>query len=200
MIKYLGTHNSGTFSKLVWWQRPLSYILNKTSQCQTLNIEQQLESNVKLFNFQVTFYKNEWVFSHGLCIYTEKLMDAIKDLQLSSMAHGDNKLYFQLYLDKNVFTGQNVEEFTKLVLELKDLLEGTNIHMLNAWVEGTDNYIYKSSLHLDISEKYWTSKWAKDKKLLDKIPSPKKYAERYNEKHIVENASDYLMLDFIEIK
>ena len=39
MIKYLGTHNSGTYSNLVWWQRILNPILNLTSRCQTLSIE-----------------------------------------------------------------------------------------------------------------------------------------------------------------
>jgi hypothetical protein len=50
MIKYLGTHNSGTSSKLVWWQRPLGWLLHLTSRCQTLSIEEQLKNNVRLFN------------------------------------------------------------------------------------------------------------------------------------------------------
>ena len=50
MIKYLGTHNSGTSSKLVWWQRPFGYLLNSTSQCQTLSIEEQLKNFIRVFN------------------------------------------------------------------------------------------------------------------------------------------------------
>ena len=58
MIKYLGTHNFGTSSKLVWWQRPFGYLLNSTSQCQTLSIEEQLKNFVRVFNinFQIILY------------------------------------------------------------------------------------------------------------------------------------------------
>ena len=80
MIKYLGTHNSGTSSKLVWWQRPFAYLLNLTARCQTLSIEEQLKNFVRLFNIQVTYYKNEWVFSHGICIYRGKMSDAISKM------------------------------------------------------------------------------------------------------------------------
>ena len=132
MIKYLGTHNSGTSSKLVWWQRPFGYLLNLTSRCQTLSIEDQLKNNVRLFNLQVTFYKNECVFSHGLCIYTGKLLDAIESMK--QYAAKKSPVYFQLFLDKNFLLGQNKEAFKKLVCDLLDDLRDTNIYMIYACI------------------------------------------------------------------
>lgn len=193
MVKYLGTHNSGTASELVWFLRPFSWILNCTSKCQTLTIKEQLAAGVKLFNLQVTFYKNQWVFSHGLCIYKDRLFDAVDIMNKYSTK--SCPIYYQLYLDKNLLLGQNVKQFRRLIDAL--LERNKNVIMLCAWVEGGD-YIYKSGINIDINEKYWTKSWSQSKGLLNKIPLPKKYAMKYNKMHIDDNKSDYLMLDFIE--
>lgn len=199
MIKYLGTHNSGTSSKLVWWQRPFGYLLNSTSRCQTLSIEEQLKNFVRVFNIQVTYYKNEWVFSHGICIYTYKMYDAIS--KMVQYATPESPVYFQLFLDKNLLLGQNNKEFRKMVDELNNELKNTNTYMLYAYIEGTNEYPYRSNIKLNVSEHYWTISWAdvNAKSWIDKIPLPKRHAKIYNEKYKEENKSDYLMLDFVEI-
>ena len=199
MIKYLGTHNSGTSSKLVWWQRPFGWLLHLTSRCQTLSIEDQLKNNVRFFNLQVNYYKGQWVFSHGLCIYTEKLLDAINTIE--KYATTDCPVYYQLYLDKNFLLGQNTAEFEKLVNQL--LTKHTNVKMRYAYIEGTKKYIYRNTKEtINCSEHYWTMGWAKEnaKSWLDYIPLPKRHAKKYNKQYIEQNKADYLMLDFIEIK
>ena len=200
MIKYLGTHNSGTSSKLVWWQRPFGYLLNLTSRCQTLSIEEQLKNNVRLFNLQVTFYNNECVFSHGLCIYTGKLLDAIESMK--QYATKESPVYFQLFLDKNFLLGQNKEAFKKLVCDLLNDLRDTNVYMVYAYIEGSDEYPHRNgNIKINTSEHYWTTSWAKNnaKSWIDKLPLPKRHAKIYNDKYMEENKADYLMLDFIEI-
>ena len=200
MIKYLGTHNSGTSSKLVWWQRPFGYLLNLTSRCQTLSIEDQLKNNVRLFNLQVTFYKDECVFSHGLCIYTGKLLDAIESMK--QYATKKSPVYFQLFLDKNFLLGQNKEAFKKLVCDLLDDLRDTNVYMIYAYIEGTGEYPHRNgNIKINTSEHYWTTSWAENnaKSWIDKLPLPKRHAKIYNDKYMEENKADYLMLDFIEI-
>lgn len=199
MVKYLGTHNSGTSSKLVWWQRPFGYLLNLTSRCQKLSIEDQLKNFVRIFNIQVTYYKNEWVFSHGICIYTGKLLDAIETMK--QYAIPESPVYFQLFLDKNFLLGQNKKEFRKMVKNLNDELKDTNVHMLYAYIEGTDEYPYRSDIELNASEHYWTTSWAATnaKSWIDKLPLPKRHAKIYNDTYVEENKADYLMLDFIEI-
>lgn len=199
MVKYLGTHNSGTFSKLIWWQRPFGWLINLTSRCQTLSIEEQLKNNVRFFNLQVTYYKGQWVFSHGMAIYSERLMDAIE--LMNQYATTDCPVYYQLYLDKNFLLGQSINEFKILVGNL--LSKYNNVKMIYAYVEGSDIYLYKNLKDdVNCSEHYWTMTWAKSdaKSILDYIPLPKRHAKKFNKKYIDENKSDYLMLDFIEIK
>ena len=197
MIKYLGTHNSGTSSKLVWWQRPFSWLLHLTSQCQTLSIEEQLNNNVKLFNLQITFYKNEWVFSHGLCIYTDSVDDAIDTM--IDYATENEPIYLQIYLDKNFILGQNKDEFRKYLKELKIRLKNTNVYIISDWIEGTDEK-HSHGISINTAEHYWTTGWAKvnAKNWIDYLPLPKRHARKYNKKYIEENKADYLMLDFVE--
>lgn len=199
MIKYLGTHNSGTSSKLVWWQRPFGWLIHLTSRCQTLSIEEQLKNNVRFFNLQVTYYKGQWVFSHGVAIYTDKLLDAIELME--KYATPDCPVYYQLFLDKNFLLGQNVDEFEKLVDHL--LVTSNNVKMRYAYIEGTKKYSYRNTKDtVNCSEHYWTMSWAKvnKKSWIDLIPLPKRHAKKYNKEYIEQNKSDYLMLDFIEIK
>lgn len=199
MIKYLGTHNSGTSSKLVWWQRPFGWLIHLTSRCQTLSIEEQLKNNVRFFNLQVTYYKGQWVFSHGMAIYTDKLLDAIKLME--KYATPDCPVYYQLFLDKNFLLGQNVDEFEKIVGHL--LAISNNVKMRYAYIEGTKKYAYINAKDsVNCSEHYWNMGWAKTnaKSWIDYIPLPKRHAKKYNKEYIEQNKSDYLMLDFIEIK
>lgn len=201
MIKYLGTHNSGTSSKLVWWQYPFGFLLHPTSRCQTLSIDEQLESNVRLFNLQVTYYNGEWVFSHGLCIYTGKLYDAINSM--IKYASHESPIYFQLRLDNNFFLKHNEDKFKELVNDLKEELLFTNVFMTYALIEKTNEKLYEDVKHTYIgSEHYWSASWSKlyGKTWLDKIPLPKRHAKKYNKAYIENNKADYLMLDFIEYK
>ena len=200
MIKYLGTHNSGTSSKLVWWQRPFAWLLHLTSRCQTLSIKDQLKNNVRLFNLQITYYRKEWVFSHGVCIYTGKLYDALS--QMVKYATKESPVYFQLFLDKNFLLGQNKNGFKNLIGDLLCELLDTNVHMLYAYIEGTDEYPHRNgNIKINTSEHYWTQTWSKGnaKSWIDYLPLPKRHAKKYNKKYIEENKADYLMLDFIEI-
>ena len=199
MIKYLGTHNSGTSSKLVWWQRPFNWLIHLTSRCQTMSIEEQLKNNVRFFNLQVTYYKGQWVFSHGMAIYTERLLDAMELFKQYSTP--ECPVFYQLFLDKNFLLGQNVNEFDILVGHL--LAKYNNVKMRYAYIEGSNMYLYRNSKDdVNCSEHYWTMSWAKSnaKSLLDYIPLPKRHAKKYNKQYIEENKADYLMLDFIEIK
>ena len=200
MIKYLGTHNSGSFSKLVWWQKPFSWLLHLTSRCQTLSFEEQLQRNVRLFNLQITYYNKDWYFSHGLCIYSEKLYDAIN--MMVKYATKESPVYLQLFLDKNFILGQNVVEFQKLVDDLLDELKDTNIHIIYAYVEGSSDYLYNNKdIKINASEHYWSMGWARQnaETWMDYLPLPKRHAKKYNKEYIDKNVSEYLMLDYIEI-
>ena len=167
----LGTHNSATGGRLLWWLRPLAWLINLTSKCQNKTISEQLEDGVKVFNLQVTRYKGEWVFSHGLAIYKEKLFDALELMK-------NKPVYFQLYLDDNFITGQPCEQFRELVKEIKVKYKD---QFLYAWIEGSKEYFYSDN-HINYEEHYWTLGWVKknSKSILDWLPLPKYHAKKYN--------------------
>ena len=64
----LGTHNSATGGQLLWWLRPLAWVINPTSKCQDRTIQEQLIDGVKVFNLQVAYVGGKWRFTHGLAI------------------------------------------------------------------------------------------------------------------------------------
>ena len=191
----LGTHNSATSGKLVWWQRPFALLLHLSSRCQDRTIKQQLEDGVRLFNLQVCQYKGEWRISHGLCIYEDKLMDILDELKAY------NGIVIQLYLDNNFFVGQNERAFVRLVGEIKKKYCSPDFIMQKAWIEGTEKYPYKTEYKLSIEEHYWSKGWAKynAKSWLDKIPLLKRHAKRFNKQYVDNCKNDYLMLDFYNL-
>ena len=196
----LGTHNSATGSHLVWWQRPFAWLINATSKCQSKSFEQQLKDGVRLFNLQVTKYRGEWVFSHGTAIYNEELFPAL--LQMDKYATEENPVYFNLYLDKNLFLGQPCKEFRELAHKLAKVYNKENsVKMLYAWIEGSQEYPYRSNIHLSYEERYWTMDWAERNSvsIADCIPLPKRHAKKYNKEYKKNCNSDYLMLDFYEL-
>lgn len=194
-----GTHNSATGGKLVWWQRPFAWLLNLTGRCQKRSIEQQLDDGVKLFNLQVTYYNGEWHFSHGLSIYKEKLIETLAKIR--AVASKREPVYFQLYLDRNFFCGQDKERFRKLVEDIKNYYCAPHFVMLSAWIENSSEYPYKSRKKIDMREHYWTLSWGKTfgKSFLDMLPLPLRHARLFNSEYKKNCTSDYLMLDFYEI-
>ena len=194
-----GTHNSATGGQLVWWLRPLAWLVNATSKCQTKSIAEQLEDGVCLFNLQVTKYNGEWVFSHGTAIYKEELIPTLALMQ--HYATTEKPIYFQLVLDDNFLTGQPCEEFRELVELIVEDLKGENLKMLYAWIEGGEEYLYKSGIQLSYNENYWTLDWAKNyaKNLLDWLPLPKRHAKKHNREYKANCKSEFLMLDYYEL-
>ena len=193
----LGTHNSGTGGQLLWWLRPLAWLINPTSKCQDRTISEQLEDGVRLFNLQVTKYKGEWVFSHGLAIYEEGLIPALS--LMSAYATEDKPIYFTLYLDNNLLLGQPCEDFRQFVSELKGELKG-ELKMLYAWIEGGQEYPYVTDdkALTTWEEHYWSLGWAKQnaKSWLDWLPLPRRHAKKYNAKYKGECKQEFMMLDF----
>lgn len=196
-----GTHNSGTSSKLVWWQRLFAPLLHLTSRCQTRSISEQISDGIVLFNFQVCYYRNDWHFSHGMCIYTDKLMDAIHMIQDELKRDESKKIYIQLSLDDNFLIGQNIDEYKKLVDLLITEYSDDRLVFMNCIVEKGER-IYNNNNHwLKYEEHYWTMGWAKayGTSWIDKLPLPRRHAKKYNKTYIEQCKKNVLMLDFYEI-
>lgn len=194
-----GTHNSATGGKLLWWLRPLAWVINPTSKCQSKSIDEQLKDGVKLFNLQVAYNGERWYFSHGLALYKEDVIETIA--KMKAYATAKEPIYFQLYLDKSVWYSQDELAFAKLVADIKSTFICPYFVMLSAWVEGTNKYPHKSESKLKWQERYWTTTWARINatSLLDKLPLPKYHAKKYNARYKAECNKDFLMLDYYEL-
>ena len=199
-----GTHNSATGGKLLWWLKPLAWIINPTSKCQDKTIKEQLEDGVRLFNLQVAYHNGAWRFSHGMALYKEDVFETIA--LMKSFATERKPIYFQLYLDKSWWCKQDVDEFEWLIEGLKKEFCNDNFVMLDTLVEGTHYHPYHSGKRLNSSEHYWTLSWSRcaAKNWLDKLPLPKYHAKKYNKgyKAICQeewHRNAFLMLDFYEL-
>jgi hypothetical protein len=195
----LGTHNSATGGQLLWWLRPLAWVINPTSKCQDKTIQEQLADGVKVFNLQVAFVNGKWRFSHGLALYKEDVMLTIRQLRAWATRH--EPIYIQLYLDRCFWCKQNIEEFEFLIECIKHDYCSDCFVMLSAWVEGTNYYPTGTSLvSACLEEHYWTRSWGKmyGKTWIDKLPLPKRHAKMYNSKYKSKCKKEYLMLDFYE--
>lgn len=197
-----GTHNSGTSSKLVWWQCLFAPILHLTSRCQSRTISEQINDGVVLFNFQVCYYRNDWHFSHGMCIYVDKLFDAIHIIQDELNKDKSKKIYIQLSLDNNFLIGQNKDEYKKLVNLLITEYSNERLIFIYCIIENGE-LLYNNPKHgLKYVEHYWTSIWGKlnGTSWLDKLPLPKRHAKKFNKDYIKSCKNGVLMLDFYNIK
>ena len=196
----LGTHNSATGGQLLWWLRPLAWVINPTSKCQSKTIQEQLQDGVKVFNLQVAYVGGKWRFSHGLALYKEDVMLTIRQLRAWATKH--EPIYIQLYLDKCFWCKQDTAAFTLLAVEIDELLRNSNCSVLTAWVEGTDDrYDGFDRPRIDMEEHYWTTSWAKKnaEDWLDYLPLPKRHARKFNKQYKRECKCEYLMQDYYEL-
>lgn len=196
----LGTHNSATGGSLVWWLKPLAWIINPTSKCQDRTIAQQLADGVKVFNLQIAKVGGRWRFTHGLAVYKEDVFDTLALMKLCASVK--EPIYFQLYLDKCFWSKQDVEEFEFIAGNIKKEYCNKFFIMQRCWVEGTDYQPYKSDCTAQIEEHYWTKGWVratKPKNYLEHLPLPKWHAKKYNKKYKSECKKEYLMLDFYNL-
>ena len=195
----LGTHNSATGGQLLWWLRPLAWLINPTSKCQDKTIQEQLIDGVKVFNLQVAYVGGKWRFSHGLALYKEDVMLIIRQLRAWATKH--EPIYIQLYLDKCLWCKQDIEEFEYLIEIIKHEYCDDSFYILSSWVEGTKYYPYSCGKKISMEEHYWTRSWGKmyGKTWKDKLPLPKRHAKKYNAKYKKECKKEYLMLDFYEL-
>lgn len=147
---HIGTHNSATSSKLVWWQRPFSWFINLFCKCQDKSITQQLSDGIKLFNLQVTYYNNEWVISHGLAIYDCKLSDIISEINTYS---NDKRtpIYITIGEDNCFFTKKQPHLLLKYVNSLID--DSSQAKILN--LSAGDYNMHYYHIPYEIKENYW---------------------------------------------
>ena len=195
----LGTHNSATGGKLLWWLKPLAWVINPTSKCQDKTIQEQLQDGVKVFNLQVAYIGGKWRFSHGLALYKEDVMLTIRQLRAWATKH--EPIYIQLYLDRCFWCKRNEIAFIELVATIRaELLKDGVFMMFDPWIEGANEHLRLGNVlgEIGLDEHYWTTSWVKvnAKSWIDRLPLPRRHAKRFNAKYKGECKKEYLMLDF----
>lgn len=79
MKKILGAHNANTYLEpRKWWMR----LINFTSKCQKLSIDEQIEHGVRYFDFRIRFdeKKIDFINCHGLVEYESSVNVLIEDI------------------------------------------------------------------------------------------------------------------------
>ena len=192
-----GTHNSATGGHLVWWLKPLAWLIDTTSKCQDRTITGQLVDGIKVFNLQVAYVNGKWRFTHGLAVYKEDIFDTLE--LMKRYASLERPIFFQLHLDKCVWCKKAIRCFIDLVERVKKDYCDVSFVMLEARIQGSDIFIYRNTSNIQLEEHYWSRGWVKStkpKRFLDKLPLPKYHAKKYNKAYKESCKRMYLMLDY----
>ena len=194
-----GTHNSATGGQLLWWLRPLTWIINPTSKCQDRTIADQLADGIKIFNLQIAKIGDKWKFTHGLAVYKDDVWNTLKLMRLCASVK--EPIYFQLYLDKCLWCKQDIKAFEQFVQKVKTELCTNYFVIKSIWIDGSKVDPCIKEPNLSLEEHYWSMGWAKvnAKSWIDYLPLPRRHAKKYNNKYKKECTKQYLMLDFYDI-
>jgi hypothetical protein len=195
----LGTHNSASGSELVKWLKPFAWFIKPTSNCQSKTIIEQLNDGVRVFNLQIAYVNGKWRFTHGFAVYDEYFFNVLTILK--EYATTDNPIYIQIYLDRCFWADNSIDKFRELISNIVAEYNDNTTILLCAWIEGTNEYPYKSNIQIPMEEKYWTFEWGKKfgNSIIDRIPLPKRHSKKYNDTYKKSCNSEYLMLDFYEL-
>ena len=155
----LGTHNSLTAYPLLK-NKWCSWFINLFSKCQNKDITEQYNSNVRVFDLQITKYEGKFVGSHGLALYDVDIMCIL--CQLDHLSTKKDPIYVKLGLDNRFYedyTTNVIHDFDILINNIKRNFK--NINLISVYIEDI-NYFHKYS-NIDEYESYWSLTWAKQK-------------------------------------
>ena len=111
MKKILGAHNANTYLKpRKWWMR----LINFTSKCQKLSINEQIEHGVRYFDFRIRYDKELGLFlnCHGLVEYTDLVSQTVLLLSIFAHINETETIYIRFVYDdtfnNNIIDGYNL--------------------------------------------------------------------------------------------
>ena len=207
-MKY-GTHNSLTYAKLVWWQRPFGWLINPFCRCQDKDITAQVKSGVVAFDIQIALYKDVWKASHGIAWYDVDVIPMLKYLNKLACCL-NTRFSIRIGLDRHLFRtkkkrGEERIRFDEVIDFLHTL---RHLFFVEVYVEYPEYKVLEEFSQTDMEQRYWSLPFAREKakqtrciwKYLYYLPSPRLWARKYrNEweaKAILDNKKIF-MTDFI---
>ena len=108
MKKILGAHNANTcLEPRKWWMR----LINFTSKCQKLSIEEQFEHGVRYFDFRIRYDKELGLFlnCHGLVEYIEHLSYTVYPLSYFAEKIKPEPIYIRFVYDDTF--NNNIDDY-----------------------------------------------------------------------------------------
>ena len=206
-MKY-GTHNSLTYAKLVWWQRPFGWLINPFCRCQDKDITAQVKSGVVAFDIQIALYKDVWKASHGIAWYDVDVIPMLKYLNKLACCL-NTRFSIRIGLDRHLFRTKKKRGEERIRFdEVIDLVTLKNLRPLGVYVEYPEYKILEEFYQTDMEQRYWSLSFAREKakqtrgiwKYIYYLPIPilwaKKYRNEWEAKAILDNKKIF-MTDFI---
>ena len=157
-----GTHNSLTYAKLVWWQRPFAWLINSFCRCQDKDYKEQWRRNITVFDFQIAKYRGKWKASHGIAWYDAGDIIKILDWLNSHAQVAGEYLYIAIGIDERLFQFSKTRE--KLYNELmKDVSIFQNLFPSLIFYKVYNESQEYNPRQIYFFERYWSLAWAKEK-------------------------------------
>lgn len=209
----LAAHNSLSYAEPTkWWMK----LINFTSKCQDLNIKEQFEYGVRLFDIRVDLLglrdPMNWDYArsaHGVVTYSVFVNDAL--IYLNEMAEKHNeKIYVFLSVENLKYEN---EEYIDNFVEFFEFMKSRYQHLIfcggyrkHPWVKMIDceDPDIRMLFWEFLGFQYQPTLKEKIKALIKNIVhfSPKYWAKKNNwEYKSIENEGDsdlYLMLDYVQ--
>lgn len=184
MKKILGAHNANTYLKpRKWWMR----LINFTSKCQKLSIEEQFEHGVRYFDFRIRYDKELGLFlnCHGLVEYIEHLSYTVYPLSYFAEKIKPEPIYIRFVYDDTFNNNIDDSDLTDLFIEqIYPILRNNKNIIWKLIKKSSWKYIvYNNRPQLaivDCFKNYRGYKW---------IPSPQRYISKHKEHYqeIIDN-------------
>ena len=115
MKKILGAHNANTYLRpRKWWMR----LINFTSKCQKLTIDEQLEHGVRYFDFRIRYDKELGVFRncHGLVEYNTIVNQTVLLLSIFAHINETETIYIRFVYDDTFNNNIDDSDLTDLFI------------------------------------------------------------------------------------
>lgn len=115
MKKILGAHNANTYLEpRKWWMK----LINFTSKCQKLTINEQCEHGVRYFDFRIRYDKELELFlnCHGLVEYIEPLCVTVYPLSYFAEKIKPEPIYIRFVYDDTFNNNIDDSDLTDLFI------------------------------------------------------------------------------------
>ncbi|WP_055096796.1 hypothetical protein [Gabonia massiliensis] len=177
MEKILGAHNANTYLKpRKWWMR----LINFTSKCQKLTIDEQLEHGVRYLDFRIRYDKELGLFfyCHGLVEYTPSVNQIVLLLSIFAYINETETIYIRFVYDDTF--NNNIDDFDLFNLFIEHIypIIKNNYNIIWELIKKSSwKYIYSNNRPqlsiVDCFKNYRGYKW---------IPWPRWWAKKNNKR------------------